>query len=286
MNVLLTGGTGFIGSFVASRLNSHPQVKLVTIGQDQLSSIRLGKTPSLLQTFGASQSFDAVVNIAGHIGNSPHQILEANFHGIHDILDLCNNTGVGKLIQISRSFMRERAPNSATSSRLDRLYSYSKRYAELVLHEQLSVPAFILRITAPIWSTMPEDRYLSQILKSIKSGVPIKIYGQGHRRQNYIRLDDIALAIENCLFTENPNGIQKILVAGPENFTDFEFAQTVSGRLSMPFNYEFVPHPLGKDVDESDYGVDLMDIFKPLPIKPRPIDDNLLLAHLNDINAI
>ena len=279
--ILVTGGSGFVGSYVSSRLKESPGLTVDVLGEGGLAGIRLGQPATLMQSLADSAPYDVVINLAAHIGNDPEKLTASNFHGIHDVLDFCNNTGVGRLIHLSRSFSVKRETLPVPTTRLGRLYEYSKKYAELLINEYSRVPTSVFRITAPIWPTMPKERYLSQILLSIASQQPIKIFGQGRRIQNYVRLDDISDAISADVREAVKNSIDYFMVCGPENFSDFQLAEAVCARLKAPFKYELVAPPIGMPIDESNYGIEKADLANcPLNIKTRPIDSGLLQEHL------
>lgn len=279
--ILVTGGSGFVGSYVSSRLKEAPDLVVDVLGEGCLAGIRLGQPDTLMQRLSDSTPYDVVVNLAAHIWNDPEKLIASNFHGIHDVLDFCNNMGVGRLIHLSRSFVVRRESFPVLTTRLGRLYEYSKKYAELLIEQYSRVPASIFRITAPIWPTMPKERYLSQMLLSIASHQPIKIFGQGRRIQNYIRLDDISDAISADVRGATKNSVEYFMVCGPENLSDFQLAETVCSRLNVPFNYELVTPPAGISIDESNYGIEEADLADcPLRIITRPIDSWLLREHL------
>lgn len=69
MNILVTGGTGFVGkALVAALLSRGDSVTVLTRSIEKAQSIFPEKTPQFLTTLSALNNlndFDAVVNLAG-----------------------------------------------------------------------------------------------------------------------------------------------------------------------------------------------------------------------------
>jgi len=281
--VLVIGGSGFIGSFIVAKLKELPFIIVNVLGQHDLDGIRLGQIKPLFQLLENNDSYDVVINMAAYIGDDSKKIIKSNYHGIHDILDCCNHFQVGLLIHLSRSFEVKNLELN-TSSRLKNLYEYSKQYAELLLENRSKVPTKILRITAPVWTNMPMSRYLSQILFNIAKDQPVKIFGRGKRIQNYVRLDSISDAVIALMDSSLIKSCQYYMACGPENFSDYKFAEIVHERLGLPFNYEFVSYKGISKMDESDYGIkNPSDFSSELGIKLRHIDSDYLSSQMSVI---
>ena len=285
--VLIIGASGFIGSYFVKRISEYSKEFSVEIlGQGELAGVRLGMSKTLAGSLSKTQPFDIEINIAAYLGDSPEKTVQSNFHGLHDVLDYCNSGGVKKLIHISRSFSVNKIGDVPVSTRCGSLYEYSKFYAELVLEKLSNIPVDIIRITAPIWPTMSSDRYLSQILLSIINKKPVRIYGQGKRIQNYVRLDDIGAAIIKSArnFSKSPMLNNPILVCGPENFSDFEFARAVYERLGVEFEYSFYQPDKNIKIDDSDYSINFTAAHRKFKIADsRSIDSSLLMKHIEVI---
>ena len=281
--VLVIGVSGFIGSFIVAKLKELPFIIVNVLGQHDLDGIRLGQIKPLFQLLENNDSYDIVINLAAYIEDDSKKIIKSNFHGVHDVLDYCNHFQVGLLIHLSGSFEVKNLGFNA-SSRLKNLYEYSKQYAELLLENRSKVPTKILRITAPVWTNMPMSRYLSQILFNIAKGEPVKIFGRGKRIQNYVRLDSISDAVIALINLPLINSYKCHMACGPENFSDYKFAEIVHERLGLPFNYEFISDKGVSKVDESDYSIKNPSNFSSeLGIKLRYIDSDYLSSQMSVI---
>jgi len=55
-----------------------------------------------------------------------------------------------------------------------------------------------LRLTSPVGPGLPAHRILSVFVAQALSGGPIELSGQGTRRQDYVDVRDVAIAVEQC----------------------------------------------------------------------------------------
>jgi nucleoside-diphosphate-sugar epimerase len=59
--------------------------------------------------------------------------------------------------------------------------------------------ATILRLTAPVGPTMPEERILSVFVRRAIAGEPLEVAGTGERRQDYVDVRDVGRAVSACV---------------------------------------------------------------------------------------
>ena len=247
--ILVVGANGFIGSCVYDYLSRFNGVLVHSIADFFPNHFRLGMKKSYLDYWPSTYKFDAVVNCAASISDDPDQLLESNFHLVNELIDICNYFKPSKLIHISRSFISNSEKMYPT--RLNSLYEYSKKYAEYAIESLCTIPFSLIRITAPIGPSMPKNRFLSQILISIKSGLPVKIYGEGKRVQNYVFASDIAKTIYDLVQTDI---LPKVCwVVGRENISDLELVLKIYSELDIMPSYIFSDFPSGIEPDENDY---------------------------------
>ena len=97
-----------------------------------------------------------------------------------------------------------------------------------------------LRLTSPSGPGTPENRILSVFVSRAVAGTPLQVLGQGTRKQNYVDVRDVAVAVETCL-TKQASGIYNIAAA--ESISNYELAQTCIDELRSSSSVDFVGRP-------------------------------------------
>ncbi len=210
MRVLLTGGSGFVGEWIADRLLQEG-CNVVAIGRTspkrrssmlEYHHADLAKPglSALLQSF---ERFDAVIHAAAMISPSMSDadITLVNGYGTHQLVQAAIEQAVPRFVYMSSISVAatpgESAITESTPIAPRSVYSASKAYGEfLVKHGYGPHGIFTtLRVTAPIGKGIPEGRFLSVLVRNAKAGRPLQIYGRGTRRQNYVDVRDVAQAV-------------------------------------------------------------------------------------------
>lgn len=127
MNILITGGTGFLGSALMPHLVSqgHHLTCLSRLPTDSWWSILNGDIlkPNLGISFETEIEFDAVYHLAGSVNLSPRdrdgKIWDTNFRGTKNVVDFCLQHNIPHLFFVSSAYTLGRNP-----------YEESKRWAE------------------------------------------------------------------------------------------------------------------------------------------------------------
>lgn len=274
---LVIGSNGFIGSHVYEYLLKSDGVEVHSLAVGFSETYRLGRNMPYLDYFDRSQRYNVIINCAAAINDDSRNLLESNFHLVNELIDICNDLKPAKLIHISRSFIGN--TDAIYPTRLNSLYEYSKQYAEYAIQALCEIPFSLIRITAPIGTNMPRHRLLSQILLSIKTGTPVKIYGKGKRVQNYVFVTDIAKTIFQLTQKEI---LPKVCwVVGKENISDADLVAKVYSELNIKPSYVFTDPPPDTQLDENDYSFN-SNSYPNDYISPNMsiIDREYLLRHL------
>ena len=227
---LITGSSGFIGSFLTKRIleeNENVQV----IGIDNMNDYydvrlkeyrleTLKKFPNfkfikgniadkeLINKVFAEYKPNVVVNLAAQAGvrwsiDHPDTYIESNILGFYNILEACRNYPVEHLVYASSSSVyggNTKVPFS-TEDKVDSpvsLYAATKKTDELLAHcysKLYNIPSTGLRFfTVYGEAGRPDMAYFSFTEKLIKNE-KIKIFNYGNCKRDFTYIDDIVEGI-------------------------------------------------------------------------------------------
>lgn len=238
MNILVTGVTGFIGSFLTKRLLTIPDNLIVGIDnlndyydvslkEARLEMLKaynnfvfikgdISDKPFIDQLFD-KYKFDIVVNLAAQAGvrysiDHPDVYISSNIIGFYNILEACRYHPVKHLVYASSSSVyggNKKVPFS-TEDKVDNpvsLYAATKKSNELLAHaysKLYNIPTTGLRFFT-VYGPMgrPDMAYFSFTNKLIK-GETIEIFNYGNCKRDFTYIDDIV------------DGIIKVMNKAPE----------------------------------------------------------------------
>lgn len=172
--ILVTGGTGFIGSRLACRLAEDPsnEVRLLVRGSSDLTSLEeclakvvtvLGDVTDAKSLDGVFDGIDEVYHCAGitYMGGKPNPMLpKINVDGTRNVLEASRRAGVRRVVHMSSVSAvgigsKNRPLNEASTWNFERFidleYPRTKRIAEQIVAEEVRkgldcvivVPAFV-----------------------------------------------------------------------------------------------------------------------------------------------
>lgn len=219
--MLLTGASGLIGSAIATRLQSSAE--LLCCGRKISAGVSIGLdlgTPAAEQILDGIARCDFIVHAAAAIDYSPHQVAisRVNALGTHQLVALAARWGAGMVYlssvpvigQVLHTPIDESHPVAPRTA-----YHASKWYGEqlLALHARSSgLPAISLRLPAPIGPGSPRGRIASEFVHAAIERRTLRLAGTGSRRQSYLDVRDIAIAVEQSLYS----GKTGMFLIGPE----------------------------------------------------------------------
>ena len=247
VNVLITGGTGFIGSRLGLRCLAGGHSVMI-LGQENTPAESSNR--KILEENGARivlasvtqkellpellKNIDVVYHLAAaqHEVNVPDQrFLDVNVQGTANLLEASVTAGVrrfvhGSTIGVYGPGMEGRIDENSPLQP-DNIYGKTKFEGEnIVLSFKDSLPVVIIRIPETYG---PGDRRLLKLFKAIRKGVFIMI-GDGKNLHHLIYIDDLIDAFS--LAAENPDAIGNIfLVAGEEPVSTNEMVAVIAARV-------------------------------------------------------
>lgn len=217
MNILVTGGAGFIGSHVTRLLldEGHDVVVLDNLTKgykdlvDHRAKLQVADIKNNSKTKQVLKGIDAVIHMAGLIVvpesvKDPVKYCDNNVIGTVSLLDSMKDAGVKKIIFSSSACVygtpdqlpiREDAP-----VRPDNPYGAGKASIEAFLqafNAVYGIDAVILRYFNPYGPGElhePETHAIPNFIKAILAKKPIPLYWQGEQIRDFIYIEDLARA--------------------------------------------------------------------------------------------
>lgn len=232
-NVLVTGGTGFIGRYAVKALldqgfkvtaiirNKKPLYSHENLEQIYADICHRAFCDDIIAKV---HDITSVIHLAADI-NVPgnESTVNTNIIGTWNIVNLANQFNVKKLIYLSsipiigKPMMTPIDEKHPAHPRT--LYHMSKYAGEMIVRDLTNdnMCKTILRISSPIGCGMNSATFLYHVLEQCKKNMPIFIYGRGSRVQNYIDVRDVVNAIKLAVINDS-NHI--ILIPGYESISN------------------------------------------------------------------
>lgn len=228
--ILVTGGFGFIGSYVTRDLLSKGYKVLVAdIIEDQkidgaeFAKCDLRSEDDLKGVF--EYEFDTVIHLAGFSNlreakNNPSLTIALNTLATTQILELCIKKGVSKFIYGSSAYA-----NSSKGS----FYGISKLASEKIIeefHEKYKLNYNILRYGS-VYSEMASDNnYVYNLIKNAFEKGEINHSSDGMELREYIHASDVSRLTLKVLENEDFNN-QSFILTGLEQFSRLQLFQMI-----------------------------------------------------------
>jgi nucleoside-diphosphate-sugar epimerase len=253
VRVLLTGGTGFIGSRVLDRLLERGHQVNLVINKTAPSvpegpSVKYYKIdltdPVNFRRVGFKAQ--AAINVAGQLripGIAEAKYWKIHYEATKHILEECTRFKLKRLIQVSTTGVygvtgktpaKEEGPINPGD-----IYERTKWESEQYAQEYCSGGEIALTIIRPSLVYGPGDRHLLGLFKTIKSGL-FRIIGDGENFVHPIFVDDLSRGIVDCLDNDESRGRTYNLV-GERPVTFREFCQAVAQALGKNLPRATIP---------------------------------------------
>lgn len=267
--ILVTGGAGFLGSFLCERLleQGHDVVcadNFFTGTRDNLLAVLDHPHFELLRhdiTFPLYVEVDEIYNLACpaspvHYQYDPVQTTKTSVHGAINVLGLAKRTGA-KILQASTSEVYgdpEVHPQPESYwGRVNPIgprscYDEGKRCAETLFFDyrrQHNTPIKVARIFNTYGPRMqPDDgRVVSNFIMQALRGEPITLYGDGQQTRSFCYVDDLIDGLIRLMETDD-SVTGPINIGNPVEFTMIELARHVLALTGSTSTIEHRPLPL------------------------------------------
>ncbi|OGC79723.1 MAG: hypothetical protein A2145_01020 [candidate division Zixibacteria bacterium RBG_16_40_9] len=239
--ILVTGGTGFIGSNIVRELvkRNHKVKALVHSGgnSERIKNLDLtlahGDVTDVNSLEKAFTDVKIVYNVVGII----RETKRSNFDSIHvlgtkNLVEISNKVGVEYFVHISSLGTR---PNAVSR------YHQTKWKAEQSVVSS-GIPYTIFR---PSVVFGPDDEFINMLARMIQYMPIFPLINSGGAKMQPVYVGDLAKCVVDCL--NNPQAKNKIFeIGGPDRFTVEEIVELIKGyrgfkrlKLRMPYKLMF-----------------------------------------------
>jgi len=251
MKLLVTGGAGFLGSYLVERLldEGHEVIALdnyFTGSKENLMHLSGDPKLEIIQhdvTSPINLEADGIFNLACpaspiHYQSNPVQTMRTNVHGAINVLDLAYATNA-RILQASTSEIYG-DPNESPQTEaywgnvnpigIRSCYDEGKRAAETLFfdyHRQYKVDIKVARIFNTYGPRMSENdgRVVSNFIYQALRNQDITIYGDGSQTRSFCFVDDLIDGLVKLFFSENLTG--PVNLGNPEPITIAELATEI-----------------------------------------------------------
>lgn len=267
--VLITGGAGFIGSYLCERFvaDGYSVICLDNLYTGDKRNIEhlLGKPNFEFCRHDIVQPFqvevDLILNFACpaspvHYQNNPIKTIKTNVLGTMNMLGLAKRTGA-RLVQASTSEVygdptqhpqTEDYWGNVNPIGIRSCYDEGKRVAETLCfdyHRANKVDIRVLRIFNTYGPRMAIDdgRVVSNFIVQALKGEDLTIYGDGSQTRSFCFVDDLVEGI--CRLTNHRDFIGPVNLGNPGEFTIKQLAEEVIRQVNPKL--KIVTRPLPSD---------------------------------------
>lgn len=296
MNILVTGGAGFIGSnFIHYMLEKHPDDNLINLDLltyagniHNLDDVKDNPhyhfvkgnivNRELVTHLVHEFNIDHIVNFAAesHVDRSilhPEVFVETNVQGTLALLDVAKREGVEKFLQVSTDevygtlgatgYFTEESPLQPNSP-----YSASKASADMmvrVYYETYGLNVNITRCSNNYGPYQFPEKLIPLMTSNGMEGKDLPIYGNGKNIRDWLYVSDHCQAIDLVLRDGKPGEIYN--VGGHNERTNNEIVHLIVDNLGISEDHiKYVKDRLGHD---KRYAIDPTKIETELGWKPE-----------------
>jgi dTDP-glucose 4,6-dehydratase len=298
MNLVVTGGAGFIGSnFVRYVLTNHSEkIKRIYIvdsltysgnldncsdflsdGRVEFIHADIRDSNAIKNVMRASQ---AVVNFAAesHVDRSIEDssvFLETNLLGLQNLLELAKKYDFQKFVQVSTDEVYGSILNTSASEEHQLLpnspYAASKAAGDLLARSYWithGVNVTITRSSNNFGRNQHPEKLIPKIITRLIDGQRVPIFGNGMNIRDWISVEDNCEALTAVLFYGKPGEIYNI--GGGNEFTNLDILGMIINALGLQgpadLYFDFIEDRKGHDFR---YSVDSSKITKHLGFLPK-----------------
>ena len=298
MNILVTGGAGFIGSnFVYYYMKNHPDDSLfcmdsMTYAANPLTLQEAKKSPHftfieaditdrnrVFEIFHQT-GFDVVINFAAesHVDRSiedPSVFLRTNVLGTQNLMDAARETHVTRFHQVSTDEVYGDLPldrpdllfSEHNAIHASSPYAASKAAGDLLAlsyFRTYGFPVTLSRCSNNYGPFQHVEKLIPLIIVRALHHQPLPVYGKGHNIRDWLHVEDHCAALDIILTNGVPGEVYNI--GGNNERNNLDVVKTILKQLDRPESLiQFVTDRPGHDLR---YAIDAAKIKQELGWEP------------------
>lgn len=266
MNIVVTGGAGFIGSNYIKYKLANSEDKIIIIDKltyaGNLDNIPASDRLSILVEDICDVKinyldFDCIINFAAetHVDRSisePESFIKTDVFGTYNLLEIAKNKNV-RYLQIStdevygsidEGSFTEQSPIQPSSP-----YSASKTGGDMLVyayHKTYDVDSLIIRGSNNYGPNQYPEKLIPLTILNAIHDKPIPVYGDGMQVRNWIYVEDFCSAIDTVLKFGKAGEVYN--AGGPSETANLEVVGGILDALEKPRSLiSFVEDRLGHD---------------------------------------
>ena len=275
MNILVTGGAGFIGScFIRHILKKYQNYKVINIDAltyagniENLNDVKDNQNYKFIHGNICDKELvrelvnqvDCVVNFAAesHVDRSitgPEIFIETNVKGTLNLLQAAKDARIERFLQVSTDevygslgktgYFYETTPLAPNSP-----YSASKASADLLVrayYETYKMPVLNTRCSNNYGPYQYPEKLIPFFISKLLKGEKVPVYGDGLNVRDWLYVYDHCSAIDTVLHKGNIGEIYNI--GGHNEKTNIEITKLILNAMGKDESYiEYVQDRLGHD---------------------------------------
>lgn len=225
MQVLVTGGNGFIGQAVQRRIKEYGW-------QPQVADLGSCDVRDRDAVFSTMRNCDAVIHLAGMLGthelyDTPHEAVDTNIHGTLNVLEAC--------AEYSAAFVGITMPDVWPN-----VYQATKKCTRVLAsgwHRDFKVPVCHVRAfnafgPGQAYGSGHPRKIFPTFARAAWQGKSIEVYGSGGQLVDMVYVDDVAKVLVHAVEIANRGGDVTIDAATGVPQSVSQVAEMIVARVS------------------------------------------------------
>ena len=299
MNIIVTGGAGFIGSnFIYYMLKKHPADRIICVDKltyagnlETLEAAMEKKNFKFIRADIADRQAvyrifeqekpDIVVNFAAesHVDRSienPEIFLQTNVIGTSVLLDACRRYGIDRYHQVSTDEVYGDLPldrpdlffTEETNLKTSSPYSASKAGADLLVmayHRTYKIPTTISRCSNNYGPYHFPEKLIPLMIINELSDKKLPVYGDGKNVRDWLYVEDHCRAIDLILQKGRVGEVYNI--GGHNERANIDVVKTILKELGKP--EDLIEHVTDRKGHDRRYAIDPTKIHTELGWEPE-----------------